>query len=168
MADLGNTFDPNDIPEDDRSFEPMPAGDYVCQIIDSEIVQTRSGGDMLKLTIEVIEGSFANRKVWDNMNIRNANAQAQGIAQRSLADLCTAVGAGAIRDTEELHFKPFVATLKIDPAKDGYDAKNAVKRYRARGGQAPQRPAADPATQRQAAAAAPKANGSRPWTRNAA
>ena len=33
----------------------------------------------------IIDGPFANRKVWDNLNIRNNNATAQQIAQRALA-----------------------------------------------------------------------------------
>ncbi|AWN43141.1 DUF669 domain-containing protein [Methylobacterium durans] len=171
MAYLGNTFDPADVPEDERSFEPMPEGDYNVQIVESEIAATKNGGDMLKLTLEVIDGQFANRKVWDNLNIRNSNPTAQQIAQRALADICTATGTGPITDSEDLHFKPFVATLKIEPPRTvgdkTYDARNAVKRYKARGGQPP---AGKAAPQRQSAqssgAARPSGGGtgSRPWT----
>jgi Protein of unknown function (DUF669) len=171
MASLGATFDPNDVPQDERSFEPLPAGDYNCQITDSEIVETRTGGEMLKLTLEVIDGPYANRKVWDNLNIRNSNATAQSIAHRTLADLCAACGLGPIADSEELHFKPFVAVLKIEPERTvgdrTYDARNGVKRYKARGGQPPvgkaaAQPAARPAPQAaRPAAAAP----SRPWAK---
>lgn len=171
MASLGATFDPNTVPQDERSFEPMPAGDYNCQITESEIVETRTGGEMLKLTIEVIDGPYANRKVWDNLNIRNNNPTAQSIAHRTLADLCAACGAGAIADSEELHFKPFVANIKIEPERTdaasgkAYDARNGVKRYKARGGQppvgkAPAQPAARPVAQ----AARPASSApSRPW-----
>lgn len=171
MAFLGNTFDPSEAPQDDRSFEPMPAGDYVVQIVDSEIVQTSKGGDMLKLTMEVIEGPFSDppRKVWDNLNIRNANATAQGIAHRTLADICAACGIGPIQDSDDLHFKPIVATLKIEPERTvgdkTYDARNGVKRYKARNGaagapagKAPAQRAAAPASQ-----AVRGATGSRPW-----
>ena len=168
MADLGNTFDPQDVPEDERSFKPMPAGDYTCQIIESEIVQTKSGGDMLKLTLEIMEDPFANRKVWDNLNIRNANPQAQSIAQRTLADICSAVGAGAIRDSEELHFKPFTATLKVEPEKDGYDAKNGVKRYRSKSGSPPAMRSSEPPRQTSASPPAQRAaTGNRPWAKSA-
>lgn len=171
MAHLGNTFDPSQVPEDERSFEPMPAGDYVCQVIESEVVQTKSGGDMLKLTLEVTEGQFANRRVWDNLNIRNNNPQAQQIAHRALADLCSACGVGPITDSEDLHFRPFVATLKIEPAREvngqTYDARNGVKRYKPKNGTtvvAAQGSAARPAPAAQAAAARP----ARPWGNGAA
>ena len=167
MANLGNTFDPTEVPEDERSFEPMPEGDYVCQIVESDVVQTAKGGDMLKLTLEVVEGPFSNRKVWDQLNIRNANPQAQSIAHRALADICTAVGVGAITDSEELHFKPFVAQLKIEPARTvndkTYDARNGVKKYKARGSQAPAQGRAAPARPAPAAQAARGATGARPW-----
>ncbi|KAB1068883.1 DUF669 domain-containing protein [Methylobacterium planeticum] len=171
MAYLGNTFDPNEVPEDERSFEPMPEGDYNVQIVESEIAPTKSGGDMLKLTLEVIDGQFANRKVWDNLNIRNSNAVAQGIAQRALADICAATNTGPITDSEELHFKPFVATLKIEPSRTvgdrTYDARNGVKRYKARGGQPPAGKSA-PAQRTAAASLPPAQRSARPWGNGAA
>lgn len=170
MASLGTTFDPNEVPQDERSFEPLPVGDYNCQITDSEIIATRTGGEMLKLTIEVIDGPYANRKIWDNLNIRNSNPTAQSIAHRTLADLCAACGTGPIADSEDLHFKPFVAVLKIEPERTvgdrTYDARNGVKRYKARGGQPPMGKAPAQAPQRQAVpqAARPSAAApSRPW-----
>jgi len=168
MAFLGNTFDPSDVPQDERSFEPMPAGDYNVQIIESEVVPTKTGGEMLKLTLEVLDGQYANRKIWDNLNIRNANATAQGIAHRTLADICAACGIGPIQDSDDLHFKPIVATLKIEPERTvgdkTYDARNGVKRYKARSGSAA--PVGKAPAQRTAAPAAQAtrgATGARPW-----
>lgn len=169
MAEFPENFNPNDVPEDDRTFEPLPAGDYTMQVIESEIKDTKSGtGQQLVLTLEVIEGPLSNRRVWDRLNIRNQNADAQRIAQRALADLCLAVGIGSLRNTEDLHFKPFVGrvTIKVDK-KGEYGPQNSV-RYKPRGGQAPAaaqpgaqqqgRPSAPPPAQKQAAA-----GGARPW-----
>lgn len=173
MADLdqvfGGDFDPTSVPEDERNFDVLPAGDYQLQVIDSEVIALRSGnGDMLKLTLEVLDGPFANRKVWDNLNIRHTNAQAQSIAQRALADLCLAVGVQGLRNSEDLHFKPFVGTLKVEPPKDGYDAQNRVKKYKPRGGVAPtSRPA--PTQAARPAAQPAQAGGTRaPWPRKSA
>lgn len=137
MADLDMEFRPDDVPEDDRTFDPLPAGDYHMQVIESEIKPTKSGsGDQLVLTLEVIDGPNQNRRMWDRLNIRNANADAQRIAQRSLADLCQAIGLSALRNTEDLHFKPFIGrvTIKIDKSGE-YSPQNRV-RYKARGGAA--------------------------------
>ncbi|CAL8972779.1 hypothetical protein RHODGE_RHODGE_01003 [Rhodoplanes serenus] len=138
MVEFLETFDPNEVPEDDRSFDPIPAGEYLMQVIESEIKSTKSGsGEQLVLTLEVVEGPCANRRVWDRLNIRNQNADAQRIAQRSLADLCLAVGVMSLRDTEDLHFKPFIGKVTIKTDKSGqYGPQNAV-RYKPRGGQPP-------------------------------
>ncbi|MBI5111836.1 MAG: DUF669 domain-containing protein [Rhodovulum sp.] len=176
MADLDFEFDPNEVPEDDRSFDPIPAGEYLMQVIASEIKSTTSGsGEQLVLTLEVVEGPCANRRVWDRLNIHNQNADAQRIAQRSLADLCLAVGVMSLRDTEDLHFKPFIGKVTIKTDKSGqYGPQNAV-RYKPRGGQPPvTKAAANPSTARQtqnggAAASSPPprqvaSGGARPWS----
>lgn len=177
MADLDMEFIPEDVPEDDRNFEPIPAGDYHMQVIESEIVQTKSGtGDQLVLTLEVIDGPHQNRRIWDRLNIRNANADAQRIAQRSLADLCQAIGLSALKNTEQLHFRPFTGRVTIKQDKSGeYGPQNRV-RYKARGGNAPRptpgaaqnsaaRPAAHQAQQRTAAPSAGQGQqgNNRPW-----
>lgn len=129
-------FDAGKIPQDDRSFAPIPPGDYMLHVIASEMIATRAGtGEYLKLTLQVLTGPYANRLLWDNLNIRNQNADAERIANRNLADLMLLLGISYIRDTEELHFKPFTARVNIREDKAGqYPPQNGV-RYR------PQKPA---------------------------
>jgi hypothetical protein len=150
-------FNANEVPEDTRSFDPLPAGDYTMQVIDSEIKDTKSGtGQQLVLTLEVIDGPYANRRVWDRLNIVNQNPDAQRISERALADLCLAVGLAKITDSEMLHFKPFTGRVSISVDKSGqYGPQNRV-RYKSRGGASP------------APRPGPAANGSKPWTRPAA
>lgn len=173
MAELDMDFNPAEVPEDDRSFEPLPAGDYTMQVIESEIKATKAGtGQQLVLTLEVMEGPLSNRRVWDRLNIQNQNPDAQRIAQRALADLCLAVGVASLRNSDELHFKPFTAKVAIRQDKTGkYGPSNSV-RYKAKGGAAPVRPTAGSAASRPTAAAqgsgtanrsAPAASPSKPW-----
>jgi hypothetical protein len=158
------------VPEDDRSFEPLPAGDYTMQVIESELKDTKSGsGQQLVLTLEVIEGPFSNRRVWDRLNIRNQNADAQRIAQRALADLCLAVGIQSLRNSEELHFKPFIGAVKIREDKTGQHGPQNTVRYKARGGGAPRAASAGTAPKQAAPVQAAKpAAGTKPWQRPAA
>lgn len=172
MAELDMDFNPAEVPEDDRNFDPLPAGDYTMQVIESEIKPTKAnnGDQQLVLTIEVIDGPFSNRRVWDRLNIRHSNADAQRIAQRSLADLCLAVGLPSLRNSEDLHFKPFTGKVAIRQDKTGqYGPQNTV-RYKARGGAAPARTAQPAAQQRPAAAQQnpAKAAGAKPWQRQTA
>lgn len=171
MTQMPESFVPGQIPEDDRNFEPIPAGLYNLQVIESRIQDTKSGsGQMLVLTLEVLDGPYQNRKLWDQLNIRNDNPDAQRIAQRALADLCLQLGVSPLNDSEQLHFKPFKGRITIQPDKTGqYGPQNRV-RYNVNqsgggGGQQPQgRPAQQgrpqqgrPAQQRQ------QAQGAKPW-----
>lgn len=149
MAALSQ-FNPDSVVDDRQMIEP---GNYVAQIIESSLAQTKSGGTMLKLTWEIVDGPMAKRRVWENLNIVNANADAQAIAERSLKRICVAVGhAGLLNDSEQLHFKPCEITIAIQPAKGEYGEQNIVKNYKPVGG-------AQPTTQAVGAAS----GGARPW-----
>jgi hypothetical protein len=123
MAALGKTFDPNDVQDD----SVLPAGDYKAQIISSEISATKAGdGQRLNLTYEVTDGPFAKRQFWQGLNIVNPNAQAQAISERELKKITSALGLGAISDSDVLHFKPMIVTLAIEDG-GAYRDKNIVK-----------------------------------------
>lgn len=151
MADLGYNFDPEAVPPSDSDFDVIPAGQYDAQITESDVVSTKSGsGRMLKLTWEILSGPFANRKVWQNVNIENQSEKAQEIGQRELARICEATGAGAIRDSQDLHFKPCTILVRVE-SQPNYGDTNVVKKVRPYqgAGSAPQQAARPPATQPQ-------------------
>ncbi|KTS10275.1 hypothetical protein SB2_06950 [Methylobacterium radiotolerans] len=129
MAHLGTTFDPAAVQSDSGGFEPLPAGTYDLHIVDSEIKQTKSGGDMLVLVCEVTSGPMTGRRVWLRLNIRNDNAQAQEIAHRDLKKICDVTGTGPIQDSDDLHFKPFKADVIVTPDR-GYGPGNDLRNYK--------------------------------------
>lgn len=173
MAELPQPFVPNDVPEDERSFEPIPAGTYVLQVIESKIEDTKSGtGQMLTLTLEIVDGEYANRRIWDRLNIRNQNPDAQRIAQQSLRSLCMALGITELTDSEELHFKPFEAKITIQQDKSGqYGPQNRVRYVAGDGNSAPPpqkalaRPAAPARPQIKPQAAPAKGGTAKPWSK---
>lgn len=146
MASLGMNFDANQV-EPNGTFDPVPAGDYVLQIINSEMKSTKDGmGQYLSLEMDILEGEYAGRKVFDRLNLMNNNVQTVEIAQRTLSAICHATGVLNVADSEQLHFKPMVAKVVVKPPKDQYAASNEVKGYRPMNGSAPavahqQRPA---------------------------
>lgn len=156
MALLKNPFDATTV-EPMQSFENIPPGDYPMVITDSEIKATAAGtGEYLQLTTEIIDGQHKGRKIWVRLNIENPNATAVEIAMRELASICAAVGAPTpLVDTATLHNRPFLGKVKIEPAKNGYEARNAMAGYKAMSGSAPAP---------QAAAPAPAAGGFPGWT----
>ena len=150
--------------EPTAAYDVLPADKYLAMAIASELKPTKTGsGEYLQLTFEVIDGQFKGRKIFDRLNIRNSNKTAEDIAQRALSALCHAVGVIELDDSDQLHDKPVVLDVAIDPAKGEYAASNRVKGYLAANGQAPAPRAAAPA-------AAPAASGgSTPvWKKRAA
>lgn len=144
MADLGNPFDANSV-EPRESFDPLPAGEYQVHVVESEMKPTKAGtGRYLQLTLEVVDGEFTGRKVWDRLNLENPNQTAVDIAQRTLSQICRACGVMNVRDSEQLHYRRMTAKLKLRAATAEHDASNDVSRYEAPKASQPQ--AAQPPT----------------------
>lgn len=113
------------------SFDPIPAGKYICQITESEIKSTKAGtGQQLVLTWEVLEGDFKGRKVWDRLNISNPNKQAEQISQAALSAICHAAGVLQLQDSSQLHNKPMRIRVNVKKS-EGYEPSNEVKGYEA-------------------------------------
>ncbi|MBF0094660.1 MAG: DUF669 domain-containing protein, partial [Alphaproteobacteria bacterium] len=130
MAKFGNTFDASTV-EPSKSFEPLPPGRYLVQIVASEMRPTKDGqgqGQYLWLELDVLEGAFTGRKLFDRLNLVNNSAQTVEIAQRTLSAICHAVGKLQVQDSEELHLIPLIADVKVKAGTNGYDASN-TQRY---------------------------------------
>lgn len=139
----------------ESQFAPVPNGKYPIVITESEIKPTKDGqGQYLQLTLEVIDGHYKGRKIWDRLNLWNKNSTAVEIAQRALSQICHAIGVLQVQDTVTLHGKPLVASLVVSPSRAGYDESNEVKGYEAysAGGPAPVAPAAHAPAQAQVSA----------------
>jgi hypothetical protein len=129
MANLGTTFDASTV-DPSTTYEILPPGQYVVQIVQSEMRPTKSGtGQQLVLELDVLEGPQAGRKLFDRLNLVNPNTQAVEIAQRTLSAICHATGRMQVQDSEELHLVPMLADVTVQPPKNGYGESNRI-RYR--------------------------------------
>jgi hypothetical protein len=173
MARLGETFDATTV-EPNKPFEPLPPGRYVAQIVNSEMRPTKDGmGQLLWVELDVLEGEYAGRKLFDRLNLINNNPTTVEIAQRTLSAICHAVGKMQVDDSEQLHLIPLIADVRVQPPKNGYDASNTF-RYTPLEQQPLPRPVASPARPAVAARpAAPVASpvpaakiGTAPWRRS--
>jgi len=176
MAYLGGEFDADSV-EPSVPLETLPPGKYPVQIIESILKETQKGGQMLQLTLEIIEGPSKGRRLWDNLNLVNANPKAQEIAQRTLSAICHALNKRKVTDTEELHFLPMMATVEVEVDNRDKDLepheqrkRNAVKGYSAFDGGAPRSSGAPfgnnrPSTAPAAASTSRPAASSPPWKR---
>lgn len=170
MASLNGTFNANDV-EPNAPRETLPPGDYVVQIVRSDMKATKNGaGQYLEIELTILEGSHINRKLFDRLNLVNANQQAVDIANRTLSAICHATGQMTVSDSEQLHFKPMVAKVAVRPSgpdKSGVmrDTQNEVRGYSAVNGAQPAHAKAHTAP----GGAAPAAKGAPPpWRRSAA
>ena len=113
--------------EENRVFEPLPDGQYEVIISKSEMKETKAGdGEMLALTYEVIEGEHEGRLLWEYLNLVNKSDVAERIGRSKLASICKAVGVMAPEESDELHDKPLVITVRRDK-KD--NTRNTIKGY---------------------------------------
>lgn len=155
-------FDASIVPEQ-MDYAALPEGDYTVIITASEMKPTKSGdGKYLQLQLDIIDGQFSGRKIFDNLNLYNPNQIAVDIAQRRLAAICRAVGVLKPSDSSELHNKPLKVSIEVELSENPKTGKkteqNRVKRYdpatAAATGYAPQPTAAAPAPAQSAPAAA--------------
>lgn len=162
-------FDANAVePDVGRDFAPLPAGPYEAEITSAEVKDASTGsGCYLKLELTVIGPTHTGRKVWANITLKNANAQAEQIGQGQLSALCRAVGVPTLKDTDQLFQKLVRVRLKVKPAQGNYQAGNEVTAYEAMGTPQGAPSAARPAANAPAAAPAAAAAGAKkaPWVK---
>lgn len=112
-------------------FEPIPPGKYPVEIVASELLQTKAGdGQYLKFTFSILDGEYAGRYIWSNINIDNPSPKAVEIAEHELASIIKACGLESIEETEELHGIPIMGRVKIKPAQGPYEASNTISGFK--------------------------------------
>lgn len=133
MANLSG-FDASKVEPND--FGTIPPGDYEACIINSEMKATKDGqGSYLNLEIQVINGQYQNRRLFDKLNLVNKNEQAVTIAKGTLSAICRAVNVLTPNDSAELHNKPMRITVgsRKNDYKNG-EMENYIKSYKPRSG----------------------------------
>lgn len=185
MAQMQQLFDATTVAPQE-SMAPIPAGVYLAQVVESDERALKSGaGRCIALTFEVLQGPYARRKVWTQLNYKHTSADAERIGQAQLSALCHAAGVPRLQDTSQLHMRPINIRVKIRKDDSGqYGDKNEVNGFEAAGpgvgappmgmpGPAPAptfpaaAPSAAPAAFAAPAAAAPAAANVPPWARRA-
>lgn len=160
-------FDADQVEPND-SFDPLPAGEYLCVITHSEEKPTKSGnGSYLELQFEVIDGPHQGRKLWDRLNLNNPSDVAVKIAQATLSAICRAVGVERPQDSCELHDLPLLVKVRVEKRADTDEPSNVIKGYKARQRQAAA-PSRTPAAAPRSAVSTPTSPSTPPWKRPAA
>ena len=103
---------------------PLPAGIYDAEVLLAEETRSKAGNDMLKIKLAVYRPNGGQEWVWDYITDTSYR----------LGQLMTVCGLsdqyqkGEVHP-DELEGKSFKVTLKVDPARGEYSARNSVGRY---------------------------------------
>lgn len=119
------TFNPKSEEELNRSFNPLPEGEYDFSVTNAEETTSSKGRAMIKLRLKVFSGAVET-SVFDYLVFTDKS-------QWKIYSFCKAVGlaekfkAGEI-EALDCQGRTGRVKLKIDKS-DGYDDKNAVAHY---------------------------------------
>ena len=117
---------------ENESDDILPAGDYLAEIIKTEMKKTNAGdGEYLSLMFKVLDGPNKDRAVFTNLNLDNPNPVAVNIAIGSLDKICKACGKDRRKmdDSDELLKIPMIITVTKRPDDDAYPG-NDIKGYK--------------------------------------
>jgi len=121
-------FNANEV-EPMRDYQAIPEGEYLAEIISSEMKVTNSGtGEYLELVWKVTEGDHKDQQIWDRMNMENPSVKAVEIGQQRLSSICRALEVMEMARTEELHNKPCPIRVVV-VEKMGYKPQNEITSY---------------------------------------
>jgi len=137
MANLGQTFAADQMPQSDNNYEPLPAGWYKVKIAGAELKDTKAGnGQYIAVRYDITGPSHEGRVVFGNLNIRNPNPKAEEIGHQQLGELMRAIGLSKVQDTDELIGGVLSIKLAVTQSEQ-YGASNDVKGYKAVEGSKP-------------------------------
>lgn len=126
---LGGGFDPSTVP--DSEYSPIPDGEYVAQIEETEFKTTSKGGTMLVVKFQIVGSAQDGRTLTERLNIQNDNEKAVEIALQTLAKITTAAGLSVLKDTSELIGKKMYVSVATKKGEGTYTDANGNEKPRA-------------------------------------
>ena len=120
QIDLG--MDLENVPS--SSFEALPGGVYNAKISKAEVKKSGSGNNMISLTLDITEGEYAGRKLFDHLVLIES-------CMWKVKNYCEAIGitSGSAIDTQDFIGVELICTVVQEEGKDQYAGtlRNAVK-----------------------------------------
>jgi hypothetical protein len=147
MANLGRSYVEAEMPKGSNSgdYTPIPDGWYDVTITEATVKATKAGtGDYLSYRCDVVGPTHQGRVIFGMITLRNPNPKAEEIGNQQMGELCRAIGAARLDDSDQLIGKRM--TIKVTTeSSEQYGDKNKIKAMKASGGNAPTSSAATPA-----------------------
>jgi hypothetical protein len=137
MANLGEVFEVETLPQGNGSYDPLPPGWYNATMTGAELKATKNGtGQYVSIRYDITGPTHQGRVVFGNINIRNQSPKAEEIGRQQLGDIMRAIGLAKVGDTDQLIGNSLQIKLDIEKSEQ-YGDKNQVKGFKAIGGGAP-------------------------------
>lgn len=118
MGNLGGYFDSTAI-DPSGSGEPIPAGEYVVIIAESEVKTAKSGNNYLSMKFQVADGPHSGRVFFSNFNLWHEKEEVRKISEGQLSGICRALNRSGAQDSAELHDQPFYVRVSVKPDANG-------------------------------------------------
>ncbi len=115
----------NEIPSDCGA---LPEGKYLVHIAETEEKISGAGNKYLNLKLQILDGDYKNRFLWDIVNLWHPKDNVRDIASQTMASICRATGVLKPSTSEELHHKPLTASISLETDSQ-YGDQNRVKKY---------------------------------------
>lgn len=122
----------------------VPKGTYLVQVEKTELVDTKSGGQMIKAMFNIVGEQQNGRKIFENYNIGHENPDVVKIGLGQIKSLVLASGASLSKFTspDQLIGLECLVNVKVVESED-YGDSNAITTYKKLGGNTPTQPAAN-------------------------
>lgn len=140
MAFLDETFEVDQLPVSEKSYEVLPSGWYTATISSAELKSTKAqNGQYIAIRYDITGPTHQGRVVFGNLNIRNPNPKAEEIGRQQLGEVMRAIGLAKVQDTDELIGGQL--SIKVDVrSSEQYGDQNEVKGFKAIAGSTPPAP----------------------------
>lgn len=126
--DTSLNFDATQVAPSTGTPEPLPIGTYLVEITKTE-KKPNDNGWGLAVEFTVADGDFKGRKIFEQYNLQHTNPDTVRIAQEQFSALCHVTDTLKPRDIGEFLGKVLQLKVRIDPPKNGYDARNRITQY---------------------------------------
>ena len=111
------------------SYEPIPEGVYTMMVANAERRQTKAGtGLMLVLNLDVVDGPYAGRKFWKNINIKNPNPETErrGLEEYVTLTMLCGLDPNNTKSSSMVIGNTFPVKTKVEPRKDNGQLENKL------------------------------------------
>jgi hypothetical protein len=120
------------VPE--NAYEPIPAGIYQLEVVEADEREGKESGKPylnVQFAVPADADEYANRRVFCKMTYEEEKAFMLVGFLRALGYTDSELEAFEINEEflEEIVGTEVTAQVKVTPAKDGYDAKNDIKKF---------------------------------------